>query len=190
MYRVEQTDSLSPANWQVVSNNIPGNGGTIQIQLPGATTASSSYFSLASTRNPFFIRARETDGWYDIEKDARTGDRWRWTKEAPTIVVENPHRYPVLTTWHFIEVSSLKGRDLEMNVAGKSVGQTVWVGVKPRGIVVSNVTIPPGETPVQFRTSAPLGRAQNSDKRLLGFRIHGIRIESQDETGPVTLPGR
>ena len=166
------------------------NGGLIQIQLPGASAPSRSYFSLAPTRSPFFLRARETDGWYDIEKDARTGDRWRWTKEAPTIVVENPHRYPVLTTWHFIEVSSLDGRDFEMNVAGKSVGRTVWVGVKPRDIVVSNVNIPPGETPVQFKTSAPLGRAQNSDKRLLGFRIHGIMIESQDETVAVTLPSR
>lgn len=96
----------------------------------------------------------------------------------------------MLTTWHFIEVSSLDGRDFEMNVAGKSVGRTVWVGVKPRDIVVSNVNIPPGETPVQFKTSAPLGRAQNSDKRLLGFRIHGIMIESQDETVAVTLPSR
>jgi hypothetical protein len=30
-YRVERTDSLSPVNWQPVSNNIPGTGGMIQV---------------------------------------------------------------------------------------------------------------------------------------------------------------
>jgi hypothetical protein len=39
-YRVERSDSLSPANWQTVSNNIPGTGGLIQI--PDATSGSSA----------------------------------------------------------------------------------------------------------------------------------------------------
>jgi hypothetical protein len=30
-YRVERTDSLSPANWQTVSDNIPGTGGQVQV---------------------------------------------------------------------------------------------------------------------------------------------------------------
>jgi hypothetical protein len=38
-YRVERTDSLSPTDWQVVSNNIPGTGGTIQI--PDSSSGSS-----------------------------------------------------------------------------------------------------------------------------------------------------
>jgi hypothetical protein len=37
-YRVERSDSLSPENWQTVSNNIPGTGGLILINDPDLAT--------------------------------------------------------------------------------------------------------------------------------------------------------
>jgi hypothetical protein len=37
-YRVERSDSLSPVNWQTVSNNIPGTGGLILINDPDVAT--------------------------------------------------------------------------------------------------------------------------------------------------------
>jgi hypothetical protein len=43
-YRVERTDSLNPANWQTVSNNIPGTGGPLQILDPGAGTSASRFY--------------------------------------------------------------------------------------------------------------------------------------------------
>ncbi len=167
------------------------NGGTVQVRLPSSKAATSSYFSLVSTGDPFFLRAREADGWYDLEQDARTGKRWRWTKGVTTIVIENPQHYPVLTTWYFHEVSSLEDRDFQMSVADKPVGQPVTaVGKKPREIVVSSVLIPPGETQVQFSTSSPLTLAGNGDTRLLGFRLHGIQIEVHDGSAAATAPGR
>jgi len=43
-YRVERTDSLSPVNWQTVSNNILGTGGTIQIPDATANTSSQRFY--------------------------------------------------------------------------------------------------------------------------------------------------
>lgn len=42
-YRVERTDQLSPTDWQVVSNGIPGSGAVIQISDPTATTTQRFY---------------------------------------------------------------------------------------------------------------------------------------------------
>jgi hypothetical protein len=166
------------------------NGGTVQVRLPGSKAATNPYFSLASTRDPFFLRARDADGWYDFEQNARAGKRWRWTQGVATIVIENPQHYPVLTTWYIHDISSLKDRDFQMSVAGKPVGQTVAVGKEPREIVISSVLIPPGETPVQFSTSSPLTLAGNGDTRLLGFRIDGIQIEVHDGPAAATAPVR
>ena len=42
-YRVEWTDQLSPTDWQVVSNGIPGSGAVIQISDPTATNTQRFY---------------------------------------------------------------------------------------------------------------------------------------------------
>ena len=166
------------------------NGGLVQVRLPGSKAATSPYFSLVSTHDPFFLRATEVDGWYGLEEIARTGERWRWTQGVITTVIENPHYYPLLTTWHIQHVSSLEDRDFQMSLAGKPVGQTITaVGKKPRDIVVPSVLIPPGETSVQFSTSSPLTLAGNGDMRLLGFRIHGIQIEVHNGPATATVPG-
>jgi len=165
------------------------NGGTIQVRLPGGKAATSPNFSLISNRDPYFLRATERDGWYDPEENVRTGRRWRWTQGATTIVVENPQHYPLLTSWYFHEVRSLKVRDFQMSVAGKAVGQMV-VGIRPREIVISNVLIPPGETSVQFSSPSPLTLAGNGDTRQLGFRIHGIQIEVHENPVGATASDR
>ena len=156
------------------------NGGTVQVRLPNSKSVTTPYFSLISTRNPFFLRANEADGWYELEQNARTGKRWRWTKAEATIVVQNPQHYPVLTAWYLQDVSSLENRDFQMRVAGAQVWQTL-VGKKSNDIVISNVLIPPGETSVEFRTSSPLSLAGNGDTRPLGFRIHGVLIDALDK---------
>ena len=43
-YRVERSDSLSPVNWQTVSNNIPGTGGLIQIPDATASTSTQRFY--------------------------------------------------------------------------------------------------------------------------------------------------
>src|SRR5207249_1995434 len=98
------------------------NGGTIQVHLPGAEAVNSPDFSLVSTRDPYFLRATDSEGWYLLEQHPRTGRRWRWTQGVTTIRIENPQHYPLLTSWYFHEVSSLKDRDFQMSVAGKAVG--------------------------------------------------------------------
>lgn len=50
-YRVEQSPSLNPANWQIVSNNIPATGGVIQI-LDSASGISTQLFYRVVILNP------------------------------------------------------------------------------------------------------------------------------------------
>lgn len=162
-------------------------GDLIEVRPSNSATATGRYFSLASTQQPFYLRARTADGWYNLEHDARTGDRWRWTRGVVTTTIENPHPYPLVTTWHVQRVSSLEDRDFQMGLAGKPVDQGAsTVGKTPRDIVIPGVVIPPGTTSVQFSTSSPLAVPGNHDTRLLGFSIHGVRIEVQG--GLATVP--
>jgi hypothetical protein len=164
------------------------NGGLVQLRLPGPTMAASPTFSLVSTRDPFFLRAREADGWYELERNIRTGERWRWARSVATMIIDNPHPYPLPTTWHMQDVYSLEERDFQMSLAGKPADRTATrVGRTPRDIVVPNVLIPSGESVVQFSTPSPLTQPGNGDMRLLGFRIHGVRIEVHD--GSPAAPG-
>lgn len=152
------------------------NGDLIEVvHASGSVIATGRYFFLASTQDPFFLRARVADGWYNLEHSARNGDRWRWTRSVVTTVIANPHSYPLLTTWHIQHVSSLEDRELQMSLAGKPISQAASkLGKAPRDIVIPDVLIPPGETSVQFSTSSSLTVAGN---RELGFRVHGVRIE-------------
>jgi hypothetical protein len=43
-YRVEYTDSLNPANWLVLSNNIPGTGNVISIADPAGNRSSQAFY--------------------------------------------------------------------------------------------------------------------------------------------------
>ena len=43
-YRVEYSDSLNPANWQILSNNIPGTGNVISIPDPAGNRASQAFY--------------------------------------------------------------------------------------------------------------------------------------------------
>ena len=95
------------------------NGGLMQVRLPGSKEGPSSAFSLVQTQDPLFLRAGEVEGWYELEQNARSGERWRWTKDVMTALIENPNQYPLLTTWHIQKVSSLQNRDFQMNLAGQ-----------------------------------------------------------------------
>jgi len=43
-YRVERTDGLSPATWNLVTNGVPGTGGTIQILDPGVPSQPQRFY--------------------------------------------------------------------------------------------------------------------------------------------------
>jgi autotransporter-associated beta strand protein len=43
-YRAEQTDKLTPTNWQIISNNIPGTGAAINISDTDSTSATQRFY--------------------------------------------------------------------------------------------------------------------------------------------------
>ena len=43
-YRVERTDSLAPANWTTVADNVPGTGSIVQVTDPGGATQPQRFY--------------------------------------------------------------------------------------------------------------------------------------------------
>lgn len=163
------------------------NGGLLQVRLPDEKSRRlNPHFTLVDTRSPYFLRARLTseDGWYDLERNSRAPERWRWTKEAALIRFENPQPHPLQITCRLEGVHSLVERDLQIWVGGKLL-TTVWVRGDTPSIRVPRTTIPAGGTIMEFRTSTPLTAPGGGDTRLLGFRIFGIEIEVLKDPQPV-----
>jgi glucose/arabinose dehydrogenase len=46
LYRVQRTAQLTPANWQTVTNNVLGTGGTVQVNDPSATNQPNYFYQV------------------------------------------------------------------------------------------------------------------------------------------------
>lgn len=160
------------------------NGGLIQTFLPGAATVRvNGQFTLLNVHSPYFLRPRNGDGWYDLERDPQTGQHWRWTQANATIYLETPQKHPLHTTWHFRQVHSLVERDLQVWVGGKRV-RTMRVGTGFTDLSVPDIVVPPGGTTLELRTGTPLVTPAD-DARPLGVQIFGIEVEVRADVRPV-----
>jgi hypothetical protein len=160
------------------------NGGLTQIQLPGAATRridAQSQFSLVDTRSPYFMRARiiANDGWYELERQSRATQRWRWTAAVARIHLENPQDHPLRVTCRFTNIHSLVDRDFQVWIGDRHL-RTVRIK-KELGSLRVRFVVPPGASNFEVRTSEPLTSPGGGDNRLLGFRIFGVDFEVLDD---------
>lgn len=154
------------------------NGGLIQTFLPGQGSARlNDRLALLDTHSPFFVRPRNGEGWYDLEYEPHTGNRWRWAGAAAQVTLE-ANSQPLRTTWRLRRVHSLAPRDLQFWIAGQLVS-TQSVGTGFTDLVVPDVMIPAGGAVLELRTSAPLV-VPPGDSRPLGVQIFGIEITVAD----------
>ena len=150
------------------------NGGLIQTSLPGeGTVRINDRLALLNTGNPSFVRPRNGEGWYDLEYEPHTGNRWRWTSASAKIYLE-ANSHPLRTTWRLRRVHSLAQRDLQVWIAGKLVS-TQPVGTGFTDLIVPDVMVPAGGAVLELRTDAPLV-VPPGDSRGLGVQIFGIEI--------------
>jgi hypothetical protein len=155
------------------------NGGLCQVRLPdGQSQPINSQFSLVNTRSPYFMRARipTSDGWYELERQSRGLQRWRWTRGNAPISLENPHDYPLRVVCRFYNVHALVPRDFQVWVGNQHL-QTVQVSNDVAEMRISGIVVPPGGAIMEIRTSIPLTSPGGGDNRELGFRIFGIDFD-------------
>jgi len=180
-------------------------GGRVAVQLPGdARRQLTPRFALVDTRHPAFIRARETDGWYDEENDPKSGDRWRWTGGTATVEIDNPHPYPLFVTgtldgWSPVDRSvTLAGRAADESTEAVTVPEPapptstapstlsaltpvrVQMGEERASGRFPAVVLPPGTTSLELRTSEPLFNAPG-DPRALGVSVLRLHLAPQRE---------
>ncbi|MEO7413853.1 MAG: hypothetical protein ABIZ81_10890, partial [Opitutaceae bacterium] len=159
------------------------NGGLTQVQLPGAATRRiNAQFSLADTRTPYFMRARiaANEGWYELERQARATQRWRWTGAVARIHLENPQDHALRVTCRFTNIHSLVDRDFQVWLGDRHL-RTVQVHRELNAFRVARFVVPPGSSTFEIRTSAPLTAPGDGDDRMLGFRIFGVDFQVLDD---------
>ena len=159
------------------------NGGLTQVQLPGAATRRiNSQFSVVDTRTPHFMRARivANEGWYELERQARATQRWRWTGARAQIHLENPQDHALRVTCRFTNIRTLVDRDFQVWL-GDRLLRTVQVHNELNAFRVTRIVVPPGASVLEIRTGTPLTSPGGGDNRMLGFRIFGVDFEVLDD---------
>ena len=162
--------------------------GIVTIRLPRENSDVSRLnlptdYSLLDTRNPYYLRVRLEDGWYETESLPRARVRWRWTKDRATMVVENPQSRPLKVAISF-NARSLVERDLQIWMGGRRI-RTTRVGTDVALARVSAIEIPPGGATLDLRSSTPPVPAGSNDPRLLSFAIYGIDVQVRPDNEPI-----
>lgn len=137
----------------------------------GAAPAPPLY-SLVDTRDDRFVRVGLGDGWHDLEWQAGTSVRWRWTSGDAALVVENPHHAPLHVVVSF-NVGAVDTRDLRVRIDGKLVLETE---VEPNTSTCSSTSfeLPSGRTKLVFESSRQAQILPGKDRRQRGFVFRDI----------------
>jgi hypothetical protein len=158
------------------------NGGLIDVRLPADGSVNlNAHYSLTNTASPFFLRATLGDGWYDLERLPRGPTRWRWAQAGAALLLDNPQARPLHLVLRF-NARSLVERDLQVWVGGQRA-HTVNIGKELALVRVPEITIPPGATKLELRSSLPPASPGGGDTRALEFAAYGIEIEVRADGG-------
>jgi len=119
------------------------------------------------------VEAIFDDHWYSPERSRL--EYWRWSSRSANVTLRNPYPFPILATVSF----GIRSKD------ARTVG--LWQGsyarwerkLDPgelREVKVRNMRLEPGDTLWEFKTDAPAIRPDNTDPRLLAFRLRELTI--------------
>lgn len=110
--------------------------------------------------------------WYGLERSHF--DYWRWSRGLATIVLHNPHAFPIAVDVTF----KIKSSD-PRNVTLRNGGSTLWQGPTEQTMVdvaLPHVVLPPGDTVWTFDTDRPAANPPNGDLRKVAFRICDLQL--------------
>ena len=132
--------------------------------------------ALVETGGADFVRVTLGDGWHHEESDAKTGTRWTWTKGEATLLVENPHAWPVRISGT-LDGWSLGARDLTLTLEGKGDGVAVrnLAGQRVK-TEFPEVVVPSGPSTIVVRSVQPWMAPNPGDSRALGLCVFGVEI--------------
>ncbi len=120
------------------------------------------------------VEAVFDDKWYPPERSHL--EYWRWSSGPATLILRNPHPFPILATVTF----GVKAKD------ARTVG--VWQGTYARWerklapgelkeIKVRNMRLEPGDTLWRFATDTPGAYPDSNDRRRLAFSLRDLKID-------------
>lgn len=154
-------------------------GGIIRVQLAGAGMRSlTPHYDLLDTHAADFIRARFQSGWYAVER-LPDGEEWRWMGAAGSIVIDNPHPYPVSVRAIF-DVRGLGARDIGIRLAGTLYAGKFDVTEQREQIAVPVFDVPPGESRLELYSVQPADEPPG-DTRRLSLCVFGVTLRPGPE---------
>jgi hypothetical protein len=128
-----------------------------------------------SARN--FIRVWAGRGWNEIE--GRGANRWVWSDGEGTIILENPHPYPVrLEGSMLVRTCSDRVLSIELDFDYLNV---VKVGPLPRSRNIPPFNLPPGRSTLVLRTTDPRLDVPKGETRKLGVCLYKLELRPCDE---------
>lgn len=114
------------------------------------------------------VAARFNDAeWYGLERSYV--DYWRWARGSATLVLHNPHPFPITVDVRF----RLKSSD-DRTVSIRDRSGVVWRGATEQtmpALRFPGVQLLPGDNPWRFETDRPAARPPNGDTRAVAFRV-------------------
>jgi len=154
-------------------------GGLFSVRLPGeARRQITPRFALVDTRSPLHLRATPGAGWHPMEVLPHSAERWQWTTGDATILIENPHAYP-LAIQATLDGRALGEREVMLIPEGDVPGpaNSVNLGGERTKVVLPGLTVPPGRSAFILRSPQPAVPGGSKDARLLGVCVFGIDLE-------------
>ncbi len=120
------------------------------------------------------VRVRFDGQWFPAERTM--WDYWRWSEGGASVVVTNPHAFPVTAELSF-RMSSRSARQVNLSAGGREVW-TAQIDQERKAVRVENVVLAPGETVLRFETDRAGDDSGNpTDKRPVAFRLLDFKIE-------------
>lgn len=163
-------------------------GGLVQVRAlerSGHGQMIGQRFSLLKTDSPHYFNVQLGDGWFERESAPRSAP-WRWTRGDASILVDNPHPYPLRVGL------SLRGRSLvrrDVQVWQNGVFERRFnMGMDFQTVNVPPIELQPGRTVLELKSSVPPGRANADDNRLLGLMVQGIDFTILTRPPPSRYP--
>jgi hypothetical protein len=157
------------------------NGGLIALRLPdGGSERMSSHFSIANTTNPYFLRVRLGEGWYEMEQLPRSPVRWNWTRGDATLRVENPNERPRRVVAYF-NARCQEPRELQLWLNGRLM-RSLQLTENLHVVRVPEITLPAGVSVLELRLSPTHSGAVPANGRPLGLALYGLEIEVKRDT--------
>lgn len=110
--------------------------------------------------------------WYGLERSRF--DYWRWSRGPATIVLHNPHAFPVTVDATF-KIKSSDPRNVTLRVGD----HVLWHGATAQTMIdvaLPHIALAPGDTVWNFDTDRPAATPPNGDLRKVAFRVCDLQL--------------